>query len=45
MLFPNGQVRRLIGMLGVYEDRHLMRSERALDLQTVNALRPRPAFG
>ena len=32
-------------MIGIYQERHLVRSERAFNLQTVYHLRPGPALG
>ncbi len=35
----------MIGMVGIHEERHLVRSETALDLQTIDEFRSRPALG
>ncbi len=43
-LHPALQQLDVIGMLGIHEKRHLVRSERALDFQTVDEFRPRPAL-
>ena len=44
-LHPILQELNVIGMLSIDEQRNLVRPECALDLQTVDDLRPRPAFG
>ena len=33
------------GMLGIHQERHLVRSERAFNLQTIDDFRSRPALG
>ena len=35
----------MIGMLGIHQERHLVRSEGALDLQAIDDFRSRPALG
>ncbi len=42
---PNFQQLEVFGMSGRVGERHLVRSEGALDLQTIDHLRPRPALG
>ena len=44
-LHPAFELLDMIGMLGVHQERHLVRSERALDLQAIDDLRSGPAFG
>ena len=44
-LHPTFQQCHMIGMLGIHQQRHLVRSERALHLQTVHDFRSRPALG
>ena len=42
---PAFQLLDMIGMLGIHQQRHLVRSEGALDLQAVDYFRSRPALG
>ena len=44
-LHPGFQLLHMIRMLGIHQKRHLVRAERALDLQAVDDLRSRPALG
>ena len=42
---PAFELLDMIGMLGIHQQRHLVRSEGALDLQAVDYFRSRPALG
>ena len=44
-LHPAFKLLDMIGMLGIHQERHLVRPERALDLQAVDDFRSRPALG
>ena len=44
-LHPAFQQLDMIGMLGIHQERHLVRAERALDLQAIDDFRSRPALG
>ena len=43
-LHPTFKLLDMIGMLRIYEKRHLVRTESALDLQTIDEFGPRPAL-
>ena len=42
---PAFELLDMIGMLGIHQERHLVGSEGALDLQSIDDLRSRPALG
>ena len=44
-LHPAFKLLDMIGMLGIHQERHLVRSERAFNLQTIDDFRSRPALG
>ena len=44
-LHPAFKLLDVLGMLGIHQQRHLVRSERALDLQAINDFRSRPTLG
>ena len=44
-LHPAFQLLHVVGMIGVHQQRNLMRPESALDLQAVDYFRSRPALG
>ena len=44
-LHPAFKLLDMIGMLGIHQERHLVRAEGALDLQAVDDFRSRPALG
>ncbi len=44
-LHPTFELRNVFGMLGIDEERHLVRPEGSLDLKPIDDLRPRPALG
>jgi len=44
-LHPTFKLRHMIGVPGIHDERHLMRSEGALDLEAIDDFRSRPALG
>ena len=42
---PAFELLDMLGMLGIHQQRHLVRSERALDLEAIDDFRSRPALG
>ena len=43
-LHPAFELLEMIGMIGIHKQWHLVRTERALNLQTIDDLRSRPTF-